>query len=157
MPGSAEHLSLSCPHLKTRVFPGKDHNSSRKKTMFDMKSILRKRRPRFLGLSIILATVVLVSGCAGSHHRKDRTLDNAQFQTDTPCRALPIHATFLDEISWDIPHQNWGVHEWDRDFHAMKDMGIGTVVMIRSGLGPWLAAPFESVMSARGSTRRRLT
>lgn len=30
--------------------------------------------------------------------------------------ALPITGTFLDEISHDIPHQNWGEKEWDLDF-----------------------------------------
>lgn len=54
-----------------------------------------------------------------------------------------IKATFLDEISWDIPHQNWGYEEWDKDFAAMKAAGIDTVVMIRSGLGRWLAYPSE--------------
>ena len=54
---------------------------------------------------------------------------------------MKITATFLDEITWDIPHQNWGPAEWDRDFAAMKRMGIGTVVLIRSGLARWLAYP----------------
>jgi hypothetical protein len=29
---------------------------------------------------------------------------------------LPITATFLDKISHDIPHQNWGAKEWGADF-----------------------------------------
>ena len=40
---------------------------------------------------------------------------------------LPITGTFLDEISHDIPHQNWGEREWDRDFRYMKAIGIDTV------------------------------
>ena len=28
---------------------------------------------------------------------------------------LRITGTFLDEISHDIPHQNWGEKEWDQD------------------------------------------
>lgn len=48
---------------------------------------------------------------------------------------IRLTATFLDEISDDIPHQNWGVEEWDRDFAAMKETGIDTVVMIRSAPG----------------------
>lgn len=99
-------------------------------------------------LLLLLLGLLLLCGC-GSRAGKDTRLTPAQFATDCPYRALPIRATFLDEISWDIPHQNWGVSEWDRDFRAMKDMGIETVVMIRSGLGRWLAAPFKSVMSAR--------
>ena len=46
---------------------------------------------------------------------------------------LKITGTFLDEISHDIPHQNWGEKEWDMDFQHMKKIGIDTVVMIRSG------------------------
>ena len=46
---------------------------------------------------------------------------------------LPITGTFLDEISHDIPHQNWGEREWDEDFRLMKAIGIDTVVMIRCG------------------------
>lgn len=46
---------------------------------------------------------------------------------------LKITGTFLDEISHDIPHQNWGMKEWDRDFQHMKNIGIDTVIMIRSG------------------------
>ena len=44
---------------------------------------------------------------------------------------MKITGTFLDEISHNIPHQNWGEKEWDRDFQAMKTAGIDTVVMIR--------------------------
>ncbi|MBR1510844.1 MAG: DUF4434 domain-containing protein [Bacteroidales bacterium] len=47
--------------------------------------------------------------------------------------ALPITGTFLDEISHDIPHQNWGEREWDRDFRYMKAIGIDTVIDIRCG------------------------
>ena len=32
---------------------------------------------------------------------------------------LRITGTFLDEISHDIPHQNWGEKEWDQDFAYM--------------------------------------
>ena len=56
---------------------------------------------------------------------------------------LPITATFLDEISHDIPHQNWGEKEWDKDFASMKQMGIDTVVLIRSGHKKWLTYPSE--------------
>ena len=47
---------------------------------------------------------------------------------------LKITGTFLDEISHDIPHQNWGEKEWDLDFQHMKNIGIDTVIMIRSGI-----------------------
>ena len=61
---------------------------------------------------------------------------------------LRITGTFLDEISHDIPHQNWGEKEWDADFRAMKNMGINTVVLIRAGLGRWIAAPFECLLES---------
>lgn len=47
---------------------------------------------------------------------------------------LKITGTFLDEITYDIPSQNWGDEEWDRDFAAMKEIGIDTVIIIRAGL-----------------------
>lgn len=68
------------------------------------------------------------------------------FDSPLKFQGMPIKATFIDEVSWDIPHQNWGPKEWDRDFSAMKAMGINTVVMIRSGLGKWIAAPFETIL-----------
>ncbi|MDP4205526.1 MAG: DUF4434 domain-containing protein [Bacteroidota bacterium] len=73
---------------------------------------------------------------------------NNRFATPGIFKGMPIKATFLDEISWDIPHQNWGYEEWDRDFQAMKVMGIETVVLIRCGLGKWISAPFESIMKS---------
>ncbi len=52
-----------------------------------------------------------------------------------------IKGTFLDEISHDIPHQNWGKTEWDADFKLMKEMGIELVIMIRSGYKQWITYP----------------
>lgn len=46
---------------------------------------------------------------------------------------LEITGTFLDEISHDTPHQNWGEAEWDKDFQHMKAIGTDTVIMIRAG------------------------
>jgi hypothetical protein len=60
---------------------------------------------------------------------------------------LPISGTFLDEISHDIPHQNWSEKEWNDDFLAMKRAGIDTVILIRSGYGRW--ATFPSAVLAR--------
>lgn len=54
---------------------------------------------------------------------------------------LLITGTFLDEISHDIPHQNWGAKEWDRDFRHMKAIGIDTVIMIRSGYRKFITYP----------------
>ena len=49
-----------------------------------------------------------------------------------------ITGTFIDEISHDIPHQNWGELEWDKDFLHMKTMGIDTVILIRCGYRKFL-------------------
>ena len=54
---------------------------------------------------------------------------------------LPVTGTFLDEISHDIPHQNWGQKEWEKDFQHMKLMGIDTVILIRCGYQQWLTYP----------------
>lgn len=46
---------------------------------------------------------------------------------------LTITGTFLDEITHDIPAQNWGPQEWRREFDTMKVSGIDTVILIRAG------------------------
>lgn len=49
-----------------------------------------------------------------------------------PC-APRITGTFLDEITHDIPSQNWGEKEWRREFELYQQIGIDTVIVIRSG------------------------
>lgn len=56
-------------------------------------------------------------------------------------QGLRITGTFLDEISHDIPHQNWGEKEWDMDFRYMKSIGIDTVICIRSGYRKFITYP----------------
>lgn len=46
---------------------------------------------------------------------------------------LKITGTFLDEITHDIPTQNWGPDEWRREFDTMQASGIDTVILIRAG------------------------
>jgi len=67
--------------------------------------------------------------------------------------AIPITGTFLDEISHDIPHQNWGPLEWDVDFQAMQAIGIDTVILIRSGYRRWLTYPSEVLIEKQGCYR----
>ena len=43
----------------------------------------------------------------------------------------PITATFIDEITYDIPSQNWSNENWCADLDNMKDVGIDTLVIIR--------------------------
>lgn len=63
---------------------------------------------------------------------------------------MQITATFLDEISHDIPHQNWGPDEWEADFRAMKATGIDTVVLIRCGYARWMTYPSSVLREQEG-------
>ena len=60
---------------------------------------------------------------------------------------MRITGTFIDEISHDIPHQNWGRIEWEQDFIHMKAMGIDTVIMIRSGYRKFITYPSTYLMN----------
>lgn len=60
---------------------------------------------------------------------------------------LPITATFIDEISHDIPHQNWSEAEWRKDLEYMKAIGITTVIMIRSGYRKFITYPSAYLLS----------
>ena len=90
------------------------------------------------------AAAPLLSGCAGAP-----ALEGADPATGliVPKGAgLRITGTFLDEISHDIPHQNWGPKEWDQDFRNMKAIGIDTVIMIRSGYRKFITWPSEYLL-----------
>ncbi|VTR38254.1 DUF4434 domain-containing protein [Sphingobacterium thalpophilum] len=69
---------------------------------------------------------------------------------------MRITGTFIDEISHDIPHQNWGAVEWDRDFAHMKAIGIDTVIMIRSGYRKFITYPSAYLMNKYGCFRPSL-
>jgi len=66
---------------------------------------------------------------------------------------MQITGTFLDEISHDIPHQNWGAAEWEQDFRVLRAIGIDTVILIRSGHKRWLTYPSEVLISRQGCHR----
>jgi len=61
-----------------------------------------------------------------------------------------ITGTFIDEISHDIPHQNWGPAEWEKDFQHMKAAGIDTVIVIRCGYRRFLTYPSQYLMDKFG-------
>lgn len=63
---------------------------------------------------------------------------------------MKITGTFLDEISHDIPHQNWGKKEWDEDFQYMKSIGIDTVILIRCGYKRFIAYPSKYLQAQYG-------
>lgn len=46
---------------------------------------------------------------------------------------LPISGTFLDEITHDIPSQNWDRAKWRKEFDLYSKIGIDTVIIIRAG------------------------
>jgi len=46
---------------------------------------------------------------------------------------MRITGTFLDEVTHDIPSQNWGPDQWAADFEVMRRIGIDTVIIIRAG------------------------
>lgn len=80
--------------------------------------------------------------------KTDRTAGEIRNRLIVPeNNALKITGTFLDEISHDIPHQNWGEKEWDRDFQHMKNIGIDTVIMIRSGYRKFITYPSPYLIS----------
>lgn len=58
---------------------------------------------------------------------------------------LPITGTFLDEITHDIPSQNWGAAEWRREFELYHRIGIDTVIIIRAGYRNRCIFPARSI------------
>lgn len=46
---------------------------------------------------------------------------------------MKITGTFIDEITHDIPSQNWGAKEWRRELELYTKIGIDTLVIIRAG------------------------
>lgn len=62
---------------------------------------------------------------------------------------LPITGTFLDEMTHDIPSQNWGPDEWAREFDTFVDAGIDTAIMIRTGYQEKLACPSQTIADHR--------
>lgn len=90
-----------------------------------------------------VAAAPLIGGCKTGKDKYGIGLDRSVKSKliVEPGNAVPITGTFLDEISTDIPHQNWGEAEWDRDFRYMKHFGIDTVIIIRCGLRKWMTYP----------------
>ena len=52
---------------------------------------------------------------------------------DGPRSPARISGTFLDEITHDIPSQNWGAAQWRKEFELYRSIGIDTVIIIRAG------------------------
>lgn len=60
---------------------------------------------------------------------------------------LPVTGTFIDEVTCDIPSQNWGRADWEKEFDLYSAIGLDTVIMIRAGMGERLACPSAAVSS----------
>ena len=91
------------------------------------------------------------TGCVGALNAKEESsngLVGIESKLIVPKNnGLKITGTFLDEISHDIPHQNWGEQEWDQEFQHMKRIGIDTVIMIRSGYRKFITYPSKYLLS----------
>lgn len=61
---------------------------------------------------------------------------------------MRITGTFLDEITHDIPSQNWGPKEWRKEFALYQEIGIDTVIVIRAGYKDKCAFPARSIPNA---------
>ncbi|MCQ2163386.1 MAG: DUF4434 domain-containing protein [Bacteroidales bacterium] len=97
-----------------------------------------------------IAVPQIITGCAPASEGKlseDPMLISGAELIVPKGTGLKITGTFLDEISHDIPHQNWGAREWDQDFQHMKAIGIDTVIMIRSGYRKFITWPSKYLLS----------
>ncbi|WP_298645895.1 DUF4434 domain-containing protein [uncultured Proteiniphilum sp.] len=112
------------------------------------------KKAALAGVSV--AAIPALSACdgaAGSSSARDNHSDiykNNELKSKLIVpgnNGIKITGTFLDEISHDIPHQNWGEAEWDLDFQYMKAIGIDTVIMIRSGYKKFITYPSEYLLS----------
>lgn len=60
--------------------------------------------------------------------------------------SLPrITGTFLDEITHDIPAQNWGERQWRKEFALYREIGLDTVIVIRAGYQNKCIFPARSI------------
>lgn len=103
-------------------------------------------------MSAAIAASPVLSGCGskGDGESAVSTGDVRDTLIVPRAQGLKITGTFLDEISHDIPHQNWGEAEWDADFGHMKAIGIDTVIMIRCGYRKFITYPSEYLMKKHG-------
>lgn len=108
---------------------------------------LKNRRDFIKNSALLSATSLFGSSSFGNHALEQlhsSHLETAELKNEFAMQknqGLKITGTFLDEISHDIPHQNWGEKEWDKDFQHMKAIGIDTVIMIRCGYRKFITYP----------------
>ncbi|MEL7585346.1 MAG: DUF4434 domain-containing protein [Prolixibacteraceae bacterium] len=112
------------------------------------------RKAAFAGASIAAASGLAASAGNGRPEDADNKAVSARKAESLKTKlivprnnGLQITGAFLDEISHDIPHQNWGEAEWDLDFQYMKAIGIDTVIMIRSGYKKFITYPSKYLLN----------
>lgn len=115
--------------------------------MTDRRSFIKS----IAAVTAAAAATQLASGCKNTPVETTTTEVPTASSDQSPlivpkAQGLRITGTFLDEISHDIPHQNWGAKEWDADFRNMKAIGIDTVIMIRSGYRKFITWPSRYLM-----------
>ena len=98
------------------------------------------------GGATMMAAPALLSSCGNMADNPNALVGTGGELIVPKNNGLRITGTFLDEISHDIPHQNWGEAEWDADFAHMKAIGIDTVIMIRSGYRKFITYPSEHLL-----------
>ena len=95
-----------------------------------------------IGGASALAVPSLLTSCSSENSGSELVAGTTDGGLIVPKdNGLRITGTFLDEISHDIPHQNWGEKEWDQDFAYMKAIGIDTVIDIRCGYRKFITYP----------------
>ena len=76
-----------------------------------------KRRDFIKQLSITGAAMAAGSLVSCTEQKSEKNEAIIETQLIVPkAQGLKLTGTFIDEISHDIPHQNWGEKEWDQDF-----------------------------------------
>ena len=79
------------------------------------------QRHNLLRIVIVSAILFVAAMVVLSLNKKDqKDCDGVEcnykpkaFDSPLKFQGMPIKATFIDEVSWDIPHQKWGAKEWD--------------------------------------------
>jgi hypothetical protein len=61
---------------------------------------------------------------------------------------MRITGTFLDEITHDIPSQNWDEEDWKKEFALYQKIGIDTVAIIRAGYRDKCIFPTRKIPNA---------
>ena len=125
--------------------------------MNQKEKIMSSSRRDFIKRLTVAGAVAGTAGLASCARAEQGALDGNEKEEAVASRlivpkgqGLRITGTFLDEISHDIPHQNWGEREWDRDFAYMKAIGIDTVIMIRCGYRKFITYPSKYLMEKFG-------